>query len=87
MEIVVQHDRRRERFFVNVEGHEAYLDYSTLDERTVDYRHTFTPPELRGRGIAKVIVRDALDWANAEGKKVVPTCSYVRRVIEAEKAK
>ena len=40
--------------------------------------HTEVPPALEGRGIAARLVQAALDYAQAEGLKVLPRCSYVR---------
>ena len=86
MEIEVRHDPDRERFFVNVDGHEAYLQYALVDEGTADFRSTFTPPELRGRGLMREIVRQALAWARGEGKEVIPSCSYVWSYLEKERS-
>ncbi len=86
MKSEVRHDPDRHRFSVVEEGAEAYLQYALVDERTADFLSTFTPPELRGRGLAKVIVREALAWAKREGKEVIPSCSYVRSYLERERS-
>jgi len=78
MNVSVRHDLERQRFFAIVEGQESYLDYGIVDDDTLEYRRTYSAPELRGRGIAAEVVRVALDWANAEGKKVIPSCRFVR---------
>jgi len=39
-------------------------------------------PEQRGRNVAALLTRAALDYARAEGLRVVPTCSYTRRYLE-----
>jgi GNAT superfamily N-acetyltransferase len=41
--------------------------------------HTYTPPAARGRGLAARVVREALRWAEHNGLRVVPSCSYVER--------
>jgi predicted GNAT family acetyltransferase len=74
------------RFVATVDGHDAYLEYDALPDGRVDYRHTFSPPELRGRGVAGAIARVAVDWARAEGKEIVPSCSYVTKFLEREAA-
>jgi len=44
----------------------------------VDLFHTYTPPSARGRGVARLLVQAALEWAVAAGLRLaVPTCSYV----------
>ncbi len=82
----VQHDEERGRFFVEVDGEEAYLQYGELEDGGVDFRSTFTPPALRGRGLAAVVVREALKWARSHGKTVVPSCWYVKQYLEKENA-
>jgi predicted GNAT family acetyltransferase len=67
-----------------VDGFEAVMEYAVVDATTVDFRHTFTPPELRNRGIAAAVVSAALAWARAEGKTVIPSCWYVREFLAKE---
>lgn len=82
MELQVQHDKSKEKFFALVDGKEAKLEYSVLpDGKTLNYKHTFVPEELRGRGIAEIVVKFALDYARDNGFKIIPTCSYVKRII------
>ena len=47
-----------------------------------DFDHTVTLPQFRGRGLAAVLVRDALDDTRAAGLSVVPSCSYVRHFVD-----
>ncbi|HMB71016.1 MAG TPA: GNAT family N-acetyltransferase [bacterium] len=82
----VTHDREGQRFVVSRDGAEAYLDYAPLGDGRVDFRSTFTPPELRGQGLAAAIVAEALAWARGEGLEVVPSCSYVRHYLDKESA-
>ena len=49
------------------------------DVRVAD--HTFTPPELRGRGIAKELVQALIADAREEGFRIVPACSYVAQAF------
>lgn len=39
--------------------------------------HTFVPPEMRGRGIARQLVEALVEDARDQGFKIVPQCSYV----------
>lgn len=75
-EISVRHNAAASRFEATVEGHLAIADYVLEDGRMV-FTHTFVPPELRGRGVAEKLVRAGLEQARAEGRRVVPQCSYV----------
>ena len=80
--IEVRHDPERRRFSAVVDGLESYLDYDVVDGDTVDYAHTWTPLEQRGRGIASEIVRFALEWARAHGKRVIPSCPFVQAYLD-----
>jgi len=82
MKIQTQHDLGKRRFFAVVDGGEARLDYVPVGDRALDYRHTFVPESLRGRGIGERLVKDALEHARENGYRIVPTCPFVRRIIE-----
>lgn len=82
LEIETRHDPAERKFFAVVDGEEARLDYAPTGERTLDYRHTFVPERLRSRGIGEHLVKDALDHAREHGTRVIPTCPFVRRIIE-----
>jgi predicted GNAT family acetyltransferase len=81
MDIEVKHDKENERFVAEVEGQKAYLSYNIFNDK-IDFSFTFTPPELRGNGIAKIIVEYAFNYAKANELKVIPTCSYVQAFVE-----
>ena len=61
-----------------IDGKEAEMTYRQVDERTLDFNHTYVPPSLRGQGIAERLVREAADYAQELGFRVIPSCSYVR---------
>jgi predicted GNAT family acetyltransferase len=68
------------RYELDVEGQTAFLDYRRA-AGAVDLRHTEVPEALRGRGLANVLVKRALDDARAAGLAVVPTCPVVRAYV------
>ena len=39
--------------------------------------HTFVPPDMRGQGVAQVLVEALVADAREQGFKIVPQCSYV----------
>ena len=82
MSLDVQHDEAGLRFVTVVDGHEAYVEYRPVDERTLDFHHTYVPGELRGQGVAGKLVAGALDLARAQGYSVTPTCSYVQGFLQ-----
>lgn len=82
MDLEIRHDRDRQRFVAPLNGKEATLRYSEAGERRLDYRSTFVPEEHRHKGIGERIVIEALDWARDNGYEVIPTCPFVKRVLD-----
>ncbi|OOR90826.1 GNAT family N-acetyltransferase [Moraxella caviae] len=78
----ITHHPERRRFETQIDGHTAYLSYEIVSDDVLDYDHTIVPSELGGRGLGKQLVKHALDYARANGKKVIPTCSFVAAIID-----
>lgn len=72
----VKHDKLNKRFFLEVEGEEVYTAYS-LDENVMELYTTYTPPDLRGKGLAEKVVRAAIEYAKENNFYIIPSCSYV----------
>jgi predicted GNAT family acetyltransferase len=77
----VQHDPNAHCFQLPSEEGEALLSYRVLDADTLEFSSTYVEPARRGRGLAAELVRAALDHARREGKRVIPSCSYVRAYL------
>lgn len=76
----------RSRFELRVDGEvRGLLDYRFRGER-YDLHHTEVDPALGGRGLGTRLVRAALDELVARDATVVPTCSFVAAVIDADPA-
>lgn len=71
----ITHDQQTHRFTTRLEGHEAELVYRLRDGR-LTIEHTGVPEAIGGRGVAGALVREVLEYARAEGLRVVPACSY-----------
>jgi len=59
-------------------GHASFAD---RDNQRV-FHHTEIDPKFGGRGLASILVEEALNGARAEGKRVVPVCSMVVTVLK-----
>ena len=79
-----EHDTRDNRYRLTRAGETMSLaDYRPLDDgTTLEFHHTLTMPEHRGHGHAAELVRRALDDVKASGRRVVPTCWFVRGFID-----
>lgn len=82
MELDVSRDEQRQEFAAKVNGERAVLSYETRPGRTLDYLSTVVPESHRGRGIGTALVRHALEYARKHGYRVIPTCPFVRRVMD-----
>ena len=81
----VIHDQETQEFYLQIDHEKCLMDYTIVDEHTLDFYHTFTPIGLRGHGYAAMVVKAALDYAAENHLKVIPTCSYVKAFISQHK--
>lgn len=81
MNLEVKIDNGRKRFYTEIDGEEAYLDYS-IEGNTIDFQHTYTPRKLRGKGIAGMVVEFAFEYAKKNNLKVIPTCPFIPAFLE-----
>ncbi|MCL2458887.1 MAG: N-acetyltransferase [Desulfobulbus sp.] len=85
MENEPEKNEMMKRFEMRIEGKTAVLDYVEQGDSVLAFTHTFVPPELRGRNLAAILTRHALEDARRQGKKVAPQCSYVAAFMERNK--
>ena len=90
-DIEVIHDADDLRYLIRVgatrhEDNEVVLRYHMRDAKTIDFTSTFTPPSLRGQGLARKVVEHALDAAEANDLTIIPTCWYVEKIVKERRA-
>ena len=73
----IVHNLAQHRFEVVLPEGLSRADYRRVGN-TLHLVHTEVPRALEGRGIAGALVQATLDYAAANGFKVIPQCSYVR---------
>lgn len=70
------------RYTIAVEGKTVGLaEFADHGDQRVFY-HTEVDPAYGGRGLASILVDEALNAARVEGKRVVPVCSMVATVLK-----
>ncbi len=74
-------DKQGSRFVLDVDGLEVYALYAE-DKETIDLYSTYTPPQLRGQGLAEKVVFAAFEYAKEKNLKVIPSCWYVRKFLD-----
>jgi len=77
----VIHDPASDRFFLSAEDAEVVVRYQMIDSQTMNIVSTYTPPELRRRGLARTVVEFALDHATANKLNVQASCWYANRIL------
>lgn len=78
----LRHEADAARFVADLDGGQAVLEYARDPDGALDYRHTFVPESLRGRGIASTLVAFALDHALEHALRVRPTCPFVATYLD-----
>ncbi len=81
---IVHEDQGRTGVFAAGEGDDrAELTYAPAGiQNSLIFDHTYVPEHMRGQGVAEKLVDHAVAFARAEGKTVVPACSYVRALFD-----
>ena len=69
-ELTVVNNAEKGRFEVTLGNEVAFAEYRRLSNGIL-FPHTEVPPAFEGKGVGGKIVRAALDWARAEGQKVM----------------
>jgi uncharacterized protein len=71
-----------DRFTIEVDGRVIGLaDYHDRDGRRT-FPHTEVEPQYRGRGLATILIAEALRSTRAAGLRIVPTCWMVAEYID-----
>ncbi|MEE6178373.1 GNAT family N-acetyltransferase [Mycobacterium sp. 050134] len=70
------------RYTIAVEGKQVGLaEFADRDNQRVFF-HTEIDPAYGGRGLATILVEEALTEARDEGKRIVPVCSMIGTVLK-----
>ena len=79
-------NKAQKRFEIHIDDQVAFEEYefftTSQGEKGIEYKHTFVPEALSGRGIAGYLVKVILDCAAARKLRVKPTCPYVKSYID-----
>lgn len=82
----ITHNPTSQRFETTQDGVVCHISYKTDSRQSADdtliFDHTIVPDAVGGQGIGSALVKHALDYAQAEGKRVVPQCPFVGDYIQ-----
>ncbi|MCI0140286.1 N-acetyltransferase [Arthrobacter bambusae] len=65
------------RYELLVDGEVAVISQFMDKPGHIDFLHTETRPQFKGRGLAKVLAHFALDDVVASGKRIIPHCPFI----------
>ncbi len=77
----VRHNAAASVFEATTASGTAKLQY-TERGNALDLTHTIVPTADEGRGVGTRLVESAIAYAEAQGKKIIPTCPFVQHYIE-----
>jgi predicted GNAT family acetyltransferase len=71
------------RFYVE-ENNEvlAEMSYRWQNDHVFVIEHTEVSEKLAGKGVGKELVNAAVEFARANEHKIIPVCSFARKVFE-----
>ncbi|MEY4508635.1 MAG: hypothetical protein RLZZ450_757 [Pseudomonadota bacterium] len=78
-DIGIEHreDEGRGAFFVQREGIQlAEMTYSRASDKLVIIDHTLVDDQLRGLGVARLLLDSLVSWARTTSTRVMATCPY-----------
>jgi predicted GNAT family acetyltransferase len=87
MSAAVLHEPHNQRFMIDVisanieakgDGNSviAELTYRLIGNN-IDFNHTYVPFNMRGKGLAELLVKAGLAWAESNEYEISASCSYV----------
>ncbi|QLL07491.1 GNAT family N-acetyltransferase [Mycobacterium vicinigordonae] len=71
-----------DRYSIDVGGQTVgFADFADRGEQRI-FHHTEIDPDFGGRGLATILLEEALQATRADGKRIVPVCSMVVTVLK-----
>lgn len=85
--LMVRHDRENQRFTVTPDSgagpvEDAVLFYRFTGPKEVDLMSTFVPESSRGRGLAALLSKAALEFVVEEKLRARVSCWYIHKYLE-----
>ena len=73
----------RGAFFIERDGKRlAEMTFSAAGDTRIIIDHTEVGDELRGTGSGARLLDAAVEWARAQGKKIIPLCPFAKSVFD-----
>lgn len=85
MEYSIQHKNEKPcgKFFISIDNKElAVMDYHYSANNSIVISHTGVDESLKGLGIGKALLTEAISFCIANQLKIVPECPFVKSLME-----
>lgn len=82
--IEIEHQEKKNRFVLEVDGQEAELTYQRIGD-VIIFNHTEVPETLQHKGLANKLAEAALGYAREWNLRVDPQCRFIAVYIERHK--
>lgn len=60
----------------------AEMTYVISGEDIIIIDHTLVSDQLGGQGVGKLLLKEVVEWARDEKKKIIPLCPYAKVQME-----
>ncbi|MEP6945032.1 MAG: GNAT family N-acetyltransferase [Acidobacteriota bacterium] len=83
MEIKHESNKRKGSFVVDIDGEKlGELQYFVSSPGQITINHTEVDEKLRGQHVGDKLVAATVEYARANGLKIVPACPFAKKVID-----
>lgn len=62
----------------------AKVEFEKVEQGVYNIFHTYVSEELRGKNVAKELVKRAVNEIHKKNAKVIATCSYAKKLLEKD---
>lgn len=86
MDIIHKSEGNKGKFFIEKDGKIiAEMSYVWAGETRIIIDHTEVDASLKGQGVGKKLVTEAVNFAREKGIKIMPLCPFAQAVFDKEK--
>ncbi len=62
--------------------HAGLMEYRWKNPNTFEITHTEVDAKFAGKNLGKELVKSAVEFAQKDKKKIIPLCSFAKKVID-----
>lgn len=69
-------------FHIDNDGKQEAVMNFTIGENKIIIDHTEVQPKNEGKGLGKMLVAKAVEYAREKNIKIIPLCAFAKKVID-----